>query len=107
MKSESLEISGLTFEIRRSARRKTLGLTVDRGGEFVIHAPETASEDELAGWTRSRLLWVHRKMALKQSLAPKVRQPEFVSGESFSYLGRPYRLTVIKDQDVALRFDGR
>ena len=32
--SETLEVGGLTFEVRRSLRRKTLGLTVDRGGEL-------------------------------------------------------------------------
>ena len=38
--SETLEVGGLTFEVRRSLRRKTLGLTVDRGGELRLHAPE-------------------------------------------------------------------
>ena len=38
--SETLEIGGLTFEVRRSRRRQTLGLTVDRRGELRIHAPE-------------------------------------------------------------------
>ena len=86
--NESLEVGGLTFEVRRSARRKTLGLTVDRGGELVIHATAAAGDEELARWTRSKLLWVHRKLALKEETAPRVREPEFVSGESFSYLGR-------------------
>jgi|GEM_PF-394176 len=39
---EILEVGGLTFEIRRSTRRKKYGLTVDRDGELVIHSPETA-----------------------------------------------------------------
>jgi hypothetical protein len=32
--NETLEVGGLTFEVRRSSRRKTLGLTVDRYGEL-------------------------------------------------------------------------
>ena len=62
---ETLELSNLVFEVRRSPRRATFGLTVDRGGELVIHAPESSDRDELARWTRSKLLWVHRK-ALRQ-----------------------------------------
>lgn len=104
--SEILEVSGLTFWVRRSNRRKTLGLTVDRGGELVIHAPETANDNDLTQWTRSKLLWVHRKMAQKERLEPKVREPEFVSGESFYYLGRPYPLKITARQDTPLRFDG-
>ena len=37
--SETLEIGGLVFECGAAPRRKTLGLTVDRGGELVIHCP--------------------------------------------------------------------
>jgi predicted metal-dependent hydrolase len=104
--NETLGVGGLTFAVRRSARRKTLGLTVNRSGERVIHCPEWATEDELAYWTRSKLLWVQGKLALKAQLVPLVREPEFISGENFSYLGRNYRLTLIPCQAEALRFDG-
>src|SRR2546426_11741905 len=60
--SETLQKGELVFEVRRSARRKTLGLTVDRGGELIAHAPETASPDELEGWICKKLLWVHRRL---------------------------------------------
>ena len=99
--SETLEVGGLTFEVRRSPRRKTLGLTVDRGGELRLHAPENTTEHELTRWTRSKLLWVHRALARKEALAPKVRAPEFVSGENFSYLGRNYRLKIVRERSRA------
>ena len=105
--SETLEVGGLTFEVRRSLRRKTLGLTVDRGGELRLHVPENTPEQELARWTRSKLLWVHRALARKEALAPKVRVPEFVSGENFSYLGHNYRLKIVRDTTEPLRFDGK
>jgi predicted metal-dependent hydrolase len=104
--NETLEVGGLTFDVRRSIRRRTLALTVDRGGALVIHAPEDTTDHELAQWTRSKLLWVHGKLALKEELAPKVREPEFVSGENFSYLGRNYRLKIVREPAVPLQFDG-
>jgi predicted metal-dependent hydrolase len=104
--SETLEVGGLAFEVRRSLRRKTLGLTVDRGGELVIHAPENTKDYELTRWTRSKLLWVHCTLARKEMLAPKVRAPEFISGENFSYLGRNYRLKIVRESAEPLRFDG-
>lgn len=103
--SETLQIGELTFHVRRSQRRMTLGLTVDRGGELLIHSPAEATEDELAKWTRSKLLWVHRKLALKEELAPKAREPEYVGGESFSYLGRNHRLAIAVQQKEPLRFE--
>ena len=105
--TENLEVGNLIFEVRRSPRRKTLGLTVDRGAELVIRAPQAARNEELARWAQSKLLWVHRKLALKEQSAPKVRDPEFVTGEGFSYLGRSYRLTITAGQKEPLRFDGR
>ena len=104
--SEMLKVGGRTFEVRRSLRRKTLGLTVNRGGELVIHAPEDSTDHELTQWTRSKLLWVYRTLARKEVLAPKARAPEFVSGENFSYLGRNYRLQIMRESEEPLRFDG-
>src|SRR5213592_1546593 len=97
--SEALHLAGLAFEIRRSSRRRTLGLTVDRGGELVVHAPENTSVTELEQWTRKKLLWVHRKLAIKEALAPRTRSPEYVTGETFHYLGRGYRLAVVDQQE--------
>jgi len=105
--SEMLEVGGLTFEVRRSLRRKTLGLTVDRGGELRLHAPENTTDHELTQWTHSKLLWVHRTLTRKEALAPKVRAPEFVRGENFSYLGRNYRLKIVREPAEPLRFDGK
>jgi len=105
--NDTLEVGGLTFEVRRSLRRGTLGLTVDRGGELRLHAPANTTDLELAQWTRSKLLWVHRALARKEALAPKMRAPEFVSGENFSYLGRNYRLKIVPESAEPLRFDGK
>lgn len=105
--SEALNLAGLAFEIRRSPRRRTLGLTVDRGGELVVHAPDGVSLAELKEWTREKLLWVHRKLAIKEELSPRTRPPEYVAGETFHYLGRGYRLVTLGQQQRPLVFDGR
>jgi hypothetical protein len=96
-----------TFEIRRSGRRKTLGLTVDRHGELLVHAPEGEPTTRIETWVRSKLLWVHRRLAAKERLASAWREPEFVTGESFSVLGRRYPLRIDPTQEAPLRFDGR
>jgi hypothetical protein len=106
MMTETLKIDGLAFKIRRSDRRRTLGLTVDRAGELVMHAPLATSDAELAAWAGAKLLWVHRKLALKEESTPKALAPEYVTGETFSYLGRRYRLVLVDAQQAALDFDG-
>jgi predicted metal-dependent hydrolase len=96
--TETLQIGDLTFEVRHSYRRRTFGLTVDRAGELVVHVPAVADDDAIKKWIKKKLLWVHRKLALKEQAAPKMRAPEYVSGEGFCYLGRRFRLKIV---DVA------
>ncbi|MCB1062122.1 MAG: M48 family metallopeptidase [Verrucomicrobiae bacterium] len=103
---EMLQVDGLEFEIRRSDRRKTLGLTVDRAGDLVAHAPTATEAAELERWIEKKLLWVYRKLAQKAEMAPQVKAPEFVSGEGFCYLGKRYRLKVVAKQEEPLHFTG-
>jgi predicted metal-dependent hydrolase len=105
--SETLAVENLVFEVRRSSRRKTLGITVDRGGELVLHAPESSEITEVSRWTRSKLLWVYGKLLKKERLAPRLPEPDFVSGENFWFLGRNYRLKIMRGDCEALSFDGR
>jgi hypothetical protein len=105
--SEHLHLAGLEFEVRRSQRRRTLGLTIDRSGELLVHAPDGAGKDELEQWVQKKLIWVHRKLALKEEIKPNSRTPGYLSGEMFFYLGRGYRLVLIDCQTASLMFDGQ
>lgn len=104
--SDVLTIEGMDFEMRRSSRRKSVSLTVDRGGELVIHVPDNLSQEELSQWVSGKLLWIQGKLAHREKLVSHVRDPEYVTGERFGYLGRTYRLVVVRDQKDSLHFDG-
>lgn len=105
--TDRVHIDGLTFELRRSARRRTVSVTVERQGTLVIRAPESLALSQIQSSTRGRLMWVHRKLAGKAASLPRRRAPEFVSGEMFSYLGRLYPLSVRSDATRDLAFDGQ
>lgn len=105
--TETLVIDGLEFEVRRSQRRRTLGLTVDRFGELVVHAPSLAEKEELHRWVEKKLLWVHQKLLLKDDPGAPAKQLEAVSGETIAYLGHNYRLKMIAKQAQPLIFDGQ
>lgn len=103
--SEVIRIDGLKFEVHRSDQRKTLELVVGRSGDLTLRAPKASSSDDLERWARTKLLWVHRKLAVKENTSPLLRRPEYVSGQAFAYLGRKYPLKLVTTQDIALRFD--
>lgn len=105
--NEVLVIDNLEFEVRRSHRRKTLGLTVDRSGELVVHSPAAVNEDDLRNWVEKKRLWVYQKLLSKEEHRHGIHSLEMVSGESIAYLGQNYRLKIVKKQSVPLRFDGQ
>jgi len=96
--SPELQVDELSFEVRRSPRRHTLELIVDRGGELVIVAPTDTNEDSMAAFVRAKKFWLYRKLAEKEARQQPHSGKEFVSGEGFPYLGRSYRLLLVEDQ---------
>jgi len=101
-----LTVDGLVFEVARSSRRKTTAIAIERDGRLVLQAPDELDDETLAAAARSRLPWVHRKLA-ERLLRAAVPAKDFVGGESFRYLGRTYRLAFARGiEGVALK-DGR
>lgn len=72
---ESIKIKNYSIQVKRSARRRTVELTIGRDGRLILYAPETAGREEL-----------HR-----------LPEKEFVSGEGFYYRGRKYRLKLLDE----------
>ncbi len=75
-------------------------LTVDRGGELLLHAPPHVSSQQLEDWARSRLLWVYRKLAVKESTLPEPSPRALESGDTVYYLGRSHRLKFMESQTL-------
>lgn len=103
--TEQLVLGDLTLVVRRSDRRNTVGLTVERDGSLVVRAPSDIEEDELARMVRGREIWIFTKLSEREMLLRAWRPKEYVPGEGFMYLGRRYRLRLTDDPDApALHF---
>lgn len=94
---ERIAIKDIAVEVRRSARRKTVELSVGRGGEIVLHAPENATTDKLTALLQGRLVWIYQQLGRKQEELHRHPAKEYVSGEGFYYRGRKYRLKLTDD----------
>jgi predicted metal-dependent hydrolase len=90
--SETLHLEGLAFAVRRSVRRSTVGVAVERDGSLTVSAPSGADLNGVEQAVRARLFWVFTKLAEKALLFQPAPEKEYVSGEGFCYLGRSYRL---------------
>jgi Protein of unknown function DUF45 len=93
--SEIVVVDDLSFEVRRSDRRTTVGLTIDRGGELVLSVPSDCPTETARQIAGDKRLWIYTKLAQRERLSRPLAAREFVTGEGFSYLGRTYRLKLI------------
>jgi predicted metal-dependent hydrolase len=103
--THTLTVDDLTFEVRPSARRRALEITIDRGGELIISSPPGVPDDQLTAFVREKRFWLYTKLAEKEALQQPVAGKEFVSGEGFPYLGRSYRLLLVDEQDRPLKLE--
>lgn len=101
--SETLTVDDLTFEVHRSDRRRTVEITVDRGGELRIAAPPGIETKVMVDFVREKRFWLYTKLAEKESRRQPGAGKTLVSGEGFWYLGRSYRLLIVDEQDGPLK----
>jgi predicted metal-dependent hydrolase len=102
----TLTVNDLRFEVRRSAQRRALEITVDRGGELILSAPPEVPEATLRDFVLRKRMWVYKQLAKKESLSHEPPRKVFAEGENFAYLGRSYRLRLVPESDVAVKLVG-
>ncbi len=89
----------MEYRVIRSKRR-TLSLSVERGGKLVVRAPLRISEKEIEAFVARHALWAQRKIERRSVL------PTFCDGDTLSLLGRSYRIasgpTAIENETLFL-----
>lgn len=94
--AQDLVVDDFTFQVRRSSRRQTMQITVDRNGELVFAAPEECPVSKMEEFVREKRGWIYTKLAEKEAQAAPNVAREYVTGEGFQYLGRNHRLQVVE-----------
>lgn len=94
----------IPITVVRTDRRKTASIQVVEGDVQVI-VPSTLSEAGINDLVQKKSKWIRGKLKLQESIKP-VRAKEFVSGESFAYLGRNYRLKLLCGDSTGVKLKG-
>ena len=97
------EVLGLRVEVVRSIRR-TAALHII-GSDLQVRVPDYVGDERVAAFLKRKRPWIRSKVA-EISLLPPHRTKELVSGESFPYLGRNYRLKVQEGHQVGVCLSG-
>lgn len=96
----------IAFRLERSARRRTLGITVTAEGEVVVRAPEGAAVSEVEARVARRGAWILRALGEVARTPPRTPERLFVPGETHLYLGKQYRLDVRRSLKERVRIEG-
>lgn len=100
-------ITGIDIDVKRS-KRKTVSIFIERDGSVTALVPEKISEDELKEVITSKEYQIHKNLAEWKQLNDKAIHREYVSGQSFMYFGRNYRLKLIeKNQGKVILYKGK
>lgn len=99
----------LLYAVKRSVKRRKLTITVERDRRVVVHAPERISDETIQQVVESKRQWIYEKIAHSQKYKTLPHPPgkELVSGESALYLGRQYRIEVVKTGLDGIQFSLR
>lgn len=99
----------LEYSVQRSAKRRNLTITVERDRSVVVHAPEGISDEKIRQTVDSKRQWIYEKTGHPQKYRGLPHPPgkELVSGESALYLGRQYRIEVVKTGLTEVYFNQR
>ena len=84
----------IDYRVIRRPNRKTASLQVSPSNQVSIIVPPDLPDDRIAAIVKSKTRLILSKIAFNNEVKYPVRPREFVSGESFAYLGRHYRLKV-------------
>jgi predicted metal-dependent hydrolase len=100
-----LQVAGLEIHVRVSARRRTAGLTVERDGRITAAVPPGADDAALTRLISGKQQWLYARLRERAELGTPRPPREFVSGEGFPYLGRPYRLLLVDKATAAVHLN--
>lgn len=96
-------VGGRDFRVAVSARRRGLGLTVERDGSLVLRAPEGCDVERAEIFLREGQAWLADKLRRRAEHPPAHPVRAFRDGEAFTYLGRSYRLLIDGEGQAPVR----
>lgn len=92
----------------KESQRKTTDIVIERNGIITVRPPADYSPEMVDAVVDSKRIWIYRNLAEWKDLNANTVNREWVNGETFLYLGRAYRLSLVSDQeDILLLKDGR
>ena len=92
----------IDFFVKRSNRRRTISLFVDPFEGAFLRAPIGPSFKSLSKLVQAKAVWILKKQKQIEEIKEFLPKREFISGETFLYLGRQLRLKVVSKTIITI-----
>lgn len=92
LQSEYIDGGGYITEVIRTSRKKSADVRVEDGAVSIV-VPMELEQERIQQILNDKRRWIKEKIYLHREAMIGIDK-DFISGESFSYLGRNYRLKV-------------
>ena len=92
----------IAYEVRWLATRQTLGIEVHPDRRVLVRAPLGCSPERIAERVQKRAAWISRQLAEFERYRPRTPVRQYMNGKSHLYLGRQYRLKVLRGDDSSV-----
>ena len=96
----------IPFELAFRSKRR-LSITVLPNRNVVVLAPKGHELDKVLALVQKRASWIVKKRNYFEQFHPFPNEKRFVSGETHLYLGRQYRLKLLKRENADVKLVGR
>ena len=83
--------------------RKTLTLIVGPDMSILLKAPQKATFEKIHAFLKRKWMWLEKQLRYFEQYQGQKYKKEYVSGESFLYLGRQYKLEVKKGKTEGVK----
>ncbi|BBJ28607.1 M48 family metallopeptidase [Athalassotoga saccharophila] len=87
------------------SKRKTIELQITDNVALIVRAPFGMDEKKIFDVIKKHSKWIDNKKKEIEARDPKVLKKEFVNGEGFLYLGKYYKLYIVDNQKIPLKFE--
>jgi predicted metal-dependent hydrolase len=87
------------------SKRNSIALQMTNEATLIVKAPFDVDEKTIWSVIQKHEEWIEKRKKEIETRDPKALKKEFVNGEGFLYLGKYYKLYVVENQDVPLKFE--
>ena len=97
------QVRDIEYILLPGSERKTTDIVIERNGVITVRTPNDYSPEMADAVVENKRMWIYRNLAEWKDLNASTVAREWVNGETFLYLGRAYRLSLVSDQECGLQ----